>query len=246
MGIRKDRNTAEYYDNSKRSLAIRIVLGAVKVLLWVLAYMLIISVPQLYVMSAGYMDPSILTMVGIASIIFMCAVSYWFHRRYQKKHPENVKKLTTSDFLHNLAIFVGILLFKVAMSYLMIWIYGEDTTANDDAIFGSLDGATNFLVALNLGLSVITLAPVMEEIIFRGMISKGMFGDKHFIPAIIISSLFFSSLHLSTNVISFFLYAGIGAACFMAYWRKKNINDAILIHFLNNLPGAIILIFGLY
>ena len=90
------------------------------------------------------------------------------------------------------------------------------------------------------------MAPVMEEIIFRGMISKGMFNDSYFSAAIIISSIFFSSMHLSGNFISFIIYAGIGAACFMAYWRKKNINDAIFIHFLNNVPGAIMIIFGLF
>ena len=154
--------------------------------------------------------------------------------------------LTWDDILKDLAIFAGVLAFKMIMSVIMSNMYGVETTVNDDMIFGLLASNSDILVALNLGLTVITMAPVMEEIIFRGMISKGMFKDSFFSAAIIISSIFFSSMHLSGNFISFIIYAGIGAACFMAYWRKKNINDAIFIHFLNNLPGAIMIIFGLF
>ena len=166
-------------------------MGGAKVILWTLVYTLIVSLPQLYVMYGSLLDNTWITILGIVSIIYMFVVSYWFYRRYQKKHPENVISLTWDDVLKDLGIFAAVLVFKLAMSYFM-------------------------------------------------------FKDKNFTVAIILSSIFFSSMHLSGNIISFIIYAGIGAACFMAYWRKKNINDAILIHFLNNLPGAIMLIFGLY
>ncbi|ALZ87297.1 CAAX protease [Aerococcus urinaeequi] len=246
MGKRKNRDTEAYYQNPTRQKWIGWIVGGAKVILWTLVYTLIVSFPQLYVMYGSLLDNTWITILGIVSIIYMLAVSYWFYRRYQKKHPENVISLTWDDVLKDLGIFAAVLVFKLAMSYLMSGIYGEETTVNDEAIFGLLAGNTNILLALNLGLTVITMAPVMEEIIFRAMISKGMFKDKNFTVAIILSSIFFSSMHLSGNIISFIIYAGIGAACFMAYWRKKNINDAILIHFLNNLPGAIMLIFGLY
>lgn len=246
MGKRKNRNTEAYYQNPTRQKWLGWIVGGVKVILWTFVYTLIVSLPQLYVMYGGLLDNTWVTIIGIISIIYMLAVSYWFYRRYQKQHPENVISLTWDDVLKDLGIFVAILGFKLSMSYLMSRIYGEDTTVNDEAIFGLLADNTNILLALNLGLTVITMAPIMEEIIFRGMISKGMFKDKHFTVAIILSSIFFSSMHLSGNIISFIIYAGIGAACFLAYWRNKNINDAILIHFLNNLPGAIMLIFGLY
>jgi membrane protease YdiL (CAAX protease family) len=246
MGKRKNRNTKAYYQDPTRQNWVDWVIGGVKVILWALVYTLIVSLPQLYVMLGGMLDNTWYIVLGILSIIYMFVVSYWFYRRYKKKNPENVVSLTRDDMMKDLAIFAGVLIFKLAMSYLMVQVYGEETTANDEAIFGMLEGNTSILLALNLGLTVIILAPVMEEIIFRGMISKGMFKDNHFMPAIILSSIFFSSMHLSGNFISFIIYAGIGAACFLAYWRKKNINDAIFIHFLNNLPGAIMLIFGLY
>ncbi|MEY8370077.1 type II CAAX endopeptidase family protein [Aerococcaceae bacterium 50-4] len=246
MGKRKNRNTAAYYQDPTRQKWIGWLVGGAKVILWTLAYTLIVTLPQLYVMGGSFLDSTWQTILGVLSIIYMFAVSYWFYRRYQKKNPENVIPLTWNDILKDLGIFAGVLVFKMVMSVLMNNIYGAETTVNDEAIFGLLDNNTNILVALNLGLTVITLAPVMEEIIFRGMISKGMFKDKSFSAAIILSSIFFSSMHLSGNIISFIIYAGIGAACFMAYWRKKNINDAIFIHFLNNLPGAIMIIFGLF
>lgn len=246
MGKRKNLNTNAYYQDPTRQRWTSWIVGAAKVVLWTIAYTIMVSVPQLYVMFASYLDNTWLTLLGILSIVYMFAVSYWFYRRYQKQNPENVVGLTWDDILKDLAIFAGVLAFKIIMSVIMGNMYGVETTVNDDMIFGLLGSNSNILVALNLGLTVITMAPVMEEIIFRGMISKGMFKDSFFTAAIIISSIFFSSMHLSGNFISFIIYAGIGAACFMAYWRKKNINDAIFIHFLNNVPGAIVIIFGLF
>ncbi|RPA60744.1 CPBP family intramembrane metalloprotease [Aerococcus agrisoli] len=244
MGIRKNR--AQSYNEEATFGFKSIFFGALIVILWTIAYMFIVAVPQLYTMYGNSLDHNLMLILGVVSLIFMFLVTIWFYRYYQKKHPDSFQPLTKKDLLHVAGLYVGILIFKTAMSYLMGWVYGTDTTVNDEMIFGMLGDHPNILLSLNLGLSVITLAPVMEEIIFRGMISKGMFLDKYFWPAIILSSLFFSSLHLSGNLISFLLYAGIGAICFMAYWKNKNLNAAILLHFLNNLPGAILLIFGLY
>lgn len=246
MGKRKNRNTAEYYDKMERSSFLQYGLGALKVILWTIIYVFLVSVPQMYTMFGGFLDETPAIIFGILSIIFMFAVSYWFYRRFKKKHPEQAVALTKEDIWKDILLYGGVMIFKIAMGQLMIVFYGEETTVNDEMIFGMLQGNGNIFLALSLGLSVITMAPVMEEIIFRGMISNEMFRNKSFWVALILSSLFFSSLHLSGNLISFLLYAGIGAACFMAFWRKKNINDAILLHFLNNLPGAVMIIFNLF
>jgi membrane protease YdiL (CAAX protease family) len=244
VGIRKNR--ARLYPSDEAFGFKQFFVGALLVIFWTIAYMFIVAVPQVYTMYGNTLDGNMLVLLGILSLLFMFVMTVWFYRSYQKKHPQNFKSLTKKDLLHVAGLYMGILIFKVVMSQLMAWVYGTETTVNDEMIFGMLGDNPHILLSLNLGLSVITLAPVMEEIIFRGMIGKGMFQEKYFWPAIILSSLFFSSLHLSGNVISFLLYAGIGSACFMAYWKHKNLNAAILLHFLNNLPGALLLIFGLY
>ncbi|WP_186302497.1 CPBP family glutamic-type intramembrane protease [Staphylococcus hominis] len=49
----------------------------------------------------------------------------------------------------------------------------------------------------------------------------------------VLSSIF-SSLHSSTNWISFLIYMTLGMVFYMAYNRRKNLKDSVMVHMLNN------------
>ena len=51
---------------------------------------------------------------------------------------------------------------------------------------------------------------------------------------LIISSVVFSSQHLSTNIFSFGLYFLMGCVLYVAYDRRRNIKDSMMVHMLNN------------
>ncbi len=86
-------------------------------------------------------------------------------------------------------------------------------------------------------LSVVIVAPVIEEIIFRGIILDGLL--KRYSPqkSIIISSLLFGIVHLNP-----WQFAGaflIGIFIGWVYYKTGKLTLAILIHFVNNLIGFI-------
>ena len=93
-------------------------------------------------------------------------------------------------------------------------------------------------------LSILTMAvlpAVFEELIYRGIVLKGMLSKFKPWVAIIISALFFTLMHGSIDQTLFQFMLGI-ILCFVFY-KTQNILYPILIHFFNN---ALVLILNYF
>lgn len=89
------------------------------------------------------------------------------------------------------------------------------------------------------GLATIVLAPIIEEIYFRGFLLPA-FSKKSFIVGALISSLFFGVLHFQLNVAIYTFVFGL-FLCFL-YYRLGSILPGIMLHMLNNLVAFLILL----
>ncbi len=85
----------------------------------------------------------------------------------------------------------------------------------------------------HLFIAVVILAPILEEILCRGIILKGLLKRHSPWKAIIVSSILFGVLHL--NPWQFVSAFGIGMIAGWVYWKTKNLLLPILIHMANNL-----------
>jgi len=90
-------------------------------------------------------------------------------------------------------------------------------------------------------LTIVVLAPVLEELICRGIILKGLLKNYSPIIAIGISSLIFGIMHL--NPWQFIGAFVIGIVNGWLFWKTKNIVLPIIVHFANNLFFTF---FGIY
>ena len=81
-------------------------------------------------------------------------------------------------------------------------------------------------------LTIAIAAPLIEEIIFRGVILDGLLNRYEPIKAILISSFFFGIVHL--NPWQFITAMLIGSFAGWVYWRTRNLTFTIFIHFANN------------
>ena len=91
----------------------------------------------------------------------------------------------------------------------------------------------NLIISL---LSMIVLAPIMEELIFRGIILNSISKSINIRWAIIISSLLFGIVHISPVYIIV-----IGLSAIMTAWiviKTNSILSGIIIHFINNSLAA--------
>lgn len=115
-------------------------------------------------------------------------------------------------------------------------------TANDAGIEDIAQSSSVFLLAI----AVIFVAPVVEEVIFRGMIFRFFFRDKP-IFAMLISALLFALVHGPTDLASFLMYGGLGLTFSFTYYTTQRLEMSILAHFFNNfLPGIMLVLLQLY
>ncbi|MGT2757758.1 CPBP family intramembrane glutamic endopeptidase [Streptococcus ovuberis] len=76
-------------------------------------------------------------------------------------------------------------------------------------------------------------APIMEELVFRGFFSQYFFKKQQKWLKLLVSSSIFALLHIMRPV-EFVVYFGLGAIFYLAYARRNNIVDSIIVHLLNN------------
>lgn len=92
------------------------------------------------------------------------------------------------------------------------------------------------------GLAAVIMAPLAEEIFYRGLLFGGML-KWGFWPAAVVSSAIFSAVHFDPGSVVPFL--GVGIALCWVYWRGGRLWDAIAFHcFFNSISFAILAAIG--
>ncbi len=90
-------------------------------------------------------------------------------------------------------------------------------------------------------LSIVIAAPILEELIFRGIILNGLLRRYSPIKSIIISSILFGIVHLNPwqfiGALLFGLFSG------WVYYRTRKLTLPIIIHFVNNLVAFLTMYF---
>lgn len=89
------------------------------------------------------------------------------------------------------------------------------------------------LPAILLVIIAAVAAPVVEEVVFRGLILGKVFGGTSYL-GLIVSSLLFGGLHVPTDIGSWVIYGGMGLVLGFVYMKTKKLEYCILIHFINN------------
>ena len=120
-----------------------------------------------------------------------------------------------------------------------------ELTAN---VFGDVPDAGDQLGVTSAGLSVTDLvcllivaavvAPVVEEMIFRGLLYQLIRVRKGVSPAIIISALAFAVIHFIPLLLGVFIVMGVAFA--LVVERSKSLYPAILLHALNNATSVVL------
>lgn len=88
---------------------------------------------------------------------------------------------------------------------------------------------------------IVVVAPIAEELLFRGII---LFPGNRLETSwtrTIISALLFGLIHGPTDVYSFYTYVGMGFIFSYAAKKTQTVEAAMVYHFLNNLLGFIVI-----
>lgn len=160
---------------------------------------------------------------------------------------ENIKKFKEKLFnniIWSATAGLGIMYLISYISNIIITLFlGSSDTASNQLLFESLI-ENNFIF---MALQAIIFAPIVEELIFRGLIFRSLRGYNMYL-AHFVSAFLFGFIHIyqgllagdMTQLLYLLSYGGMGFAFSLAYEKKKTICAPIFIHFLNNLIATVI------
>ncbi|MBE5666605.1 CPBP family intramembrane metalloprotease [Staphylococcus sp. SS251] len=143
------------------------------------------------------------------------------------------KKIT----LRQIALIIGgaLLLFGLDNIYL----YFHETPKNEQILE---DEIRNMPLYFSI-LTIAVIPPLLEKIIFRGILIRVIF-RKHLLLGLVVSSLAFASLHESDTWIGYLPYLYSGVIFGLAYLKTRRLEVTILMHFLNNLLALLFILWG--
>lgn len=162
-------------------------------------------------------------LLAIIMIVFLRKSFAWDWKRFKSEWKSNV-----------LTIIFGFVIIYV-LNIIMVMIYNLLQIPGDSTNQQIIEAAINSNTGIYMFLSVLLLAPFIEEIIFR----KLLFGtvEEKFrlrpIFAILISGVIFAGMH-ATDIFFFQYFPMALVLCVTYALSKNNIFVAIGIHFLNN------------
>lgn len=225
----------EYQTSTKKEK----ILGILLVLLYFLIPTLIGVLAGILISILNLFNISeLLIMAQVVSDIIVLLIGILIFKQTLKKHlklfKENAKKYI-KYILPKLGIIYAI---YFTASFICIFISGEATSANQETL--------ELLPKWYLIFAGIISAPIVEELIFRGVLRRFIKNNKIFI---ITSAIIFGLAHsiteasLSNIIIMAIPYAILGGGWAYIYVKTDNITNNILAHLFQNTIASIITMF---
>lgn len=183
----------------------------------------------------GAIHPTIaLAVYIVCTVLFMLIVGkqLWGSFKHFSAHfIDNLSKvLQTWGMMLGGSILVGLVL-----SVLL----PQGSQAGNQTVIESAFWKAPLFMAFN----IVVFAPIVEELIFRGVLYQSFRTKKTYWPAVVISCFIFALLHVIQPLIAtgdlkeliyLFQYAFLAFFMIIAYEKTGSIWGAILVHFLNN------------
>lgn len=163
---------------------------------------------------------------------FSVALAYPEIKRSIKKLPSFTRWLRGIVLM-----FFSLYLVSIVCSLLATYLSGTTDSVNQASVIQSLGSRT----LLTLFITII-YAPIVEEIVFRGVLFRGLRHRFNFIIAGLISGLSFGSIHIMDSLASgnfndawfLLVYAGLGIFFCFAYEKDDSIVSSWMLHLINN------------
>ena len=185
-------------------------------------------------------------LLSICWLLILAGIIWFMWGYYRKKSGDVDTKITGKDVWRAVKFFLLGRVIAILGTGLMEQFYGNATSANDETIQSLFSSDASVYFVLLMAVTIAVGAPILEELVFRGIPTALLFKNTSKWVPLILTSLAFSSVHLFSNPISFAMYAILGGIMYWAYCYKGRIIDSMMFHFLNNIFGAIALLISYF
>jgi membrane protease YdiL (CAAX protease family) len=216
------------------SIAIGLIAMTVAMILMIFAVVLITgNTPS---MNPGH------PVVAAAEVVFYVAGGWFAWRGLRKAGVRPFRMLTRHD---GRAILIGVaalFLVRIATGIVLVL---TDQTKHVQAGFEHFDvtSKTQAVTAAGAGLAVLSLvviAPIVEELVFRGLLFGALARRLGVLASAVVTALLFGAVH--GDLILFPTLVAMGFVTALAYAGTGNLWVAIALHAMNNALGAIFIV----
>jgi len=173
--------------------------------------------------------------------IIMLVVSIYFTKDLLWKSINELADNPGKVFKTIITTLPMMLLGSIVLNYLITTFTGQSEAQNQTEIIGLFEQAPYLII-----IQALLYAPIVEEIMFRGLVFGGL-SKKSMMFAIIISSSLFGLAHVYNSLLSgnfadlwfFPTYTLLGYFLNRAYIKSGSIVSSMALHFLNNAIGLL-------
>ncbi|CAK8054740.1 CPBP family intramembrane glutamic endopeptidase [Eupransor demetentiae] len=206
----------------------------------------------LYLIASGLIENSVifhgwlryvLLAVGIVGSI---GVAYFLAKLIKRAEPEF--SILPINF-KNWRRFVWLLLIWIGSLFVMgtwksvgdklIGVSIESTSTNQELISKTFS-YSGFYSVIAMAITLVLVAPIIEELLFRGLFLAYFDSKKHWWIGVVTSGLLFGLAHIVSSgvrlasLVDWIMYAILGGALAFVYKRTRHISNDILIHMMQN------------
>lgn len=232
----------------KSLIIFNLVIGLI--LIYVLSIKLIVLIETHFISGLG--------LITFAELIAALITLGLLAGLYKSSFFKNINlKLELNDgqaqqLLVALGLFVGFYVLTFLMAQ-FVYAWFVDVDQINSEYQNHFSGEQNSFISpfgnIQLVIGILLIAPVLEEIIFRGVLYSGLKKYWNFWVAALVSGLIFALFHVSLSwswqlnavvIIEIFIF-GFGLAWLMEY--SRNLIYPIIVHGLNNFVAGLSLIF---
>lgn len=165
---------------------------------------------------------------NIFGIIYVLVIAgsciYVLSRIYSKYSNKNASLRKIILFRYTLVFFIVMIAYNIFCDYIL------PTTKNQKTIENMINGNTFFV-----GILIFTIiAPILEELIFRGLFINMIFKQNTFWIPVISSGIIFGSLHAVSNITEWLYYVIFGMILAASYKKTETLAVPIALHMINN------------
>lgn len=173
--------------------------------------------------------------IGIVSLVLLLVLMYRYLLENIRAFKKNIWNNLMWTITTGLPILYGL---SILGGLIIILVLGEDAAANGSSnqqLFESLQTGGPIIMFIQ----AVIFAPVVEELIFRGIIFRSLY-DKNKYMAHIVSAVAFGFVHIIsfledwTQLVYVFMYIFMGLGLSYCYQKKGNIIVPIILHGINN------------
>lgn len=174
--------------------------------------------------------------------IFYIGIGFYAYRLLRKNVPGPVFTKPDIRNWRGLWWLVGMWFVMIAiemiLAQLRVQLTGVTTSENQEAINELTSNLNVTMVAMVIYGTF--LAPVVEELVFRGLILNYFFRKSWWWANIILSGAVFALPHMDTiptnlaNTLSYVIYASMGMVLAYIYKKTGDLKNSIAVHMLNN------------